>query len=376
MATFGTMTEDLLALRDWLQGWGVRDVAMESTGEYWKPVYYVLEGAFSVRVVNAQHIKNVPGRKTDTQDSIWIAELLECGLLRGSFVPPPEIRDLRDLTRYRKVLTQQRTEEVQRLHGVLQKAGIKLSSVASSIMGVSGRAMMDMLVNGKTDVEALANLARGKLRSKLPQLRKALEGHFSDHHRFLVAQMLAHIDYLEESLGEVSRQIDEQIRPFAEQKQLLMTIPGVQDKVAEAIMAEIGLDMEQFPTDRNLISWAGLCPGNNQSAGKRKSGKTRKGDRWLRAFLTEAAWAAVREDDSYLAAQFHRLAPRKGKKKAIVAVVSSLLQAAYYILRDRVSYRDLGRDFYVKRNQDAIRRRCIRQLQQLGYQVQLTEYAA
>jgi len=376
IATFGTMTEDLLALRDWLQGWGVKDVAMESTGEYWKPVYYVLEGAFSVRVVNAQHIKNVPGRKTDTQDSIWIAELLECGLLRGSFVPPPEIRDLRDLTRYRKVLTQQRTEEVQRLHGVLQKAGIKLSSVASSIMGVSGRAMMDMLVNGKTDVEALANLARGKLRSKLPQLRKALEGHFSDHHRFLVAQMLAHIDYLEESLGEVSRQIEEQIRPFAEQKQLLMSIPGVQDKVAEAIMAEIGLDMEQFPTDRNLISWAGLCPGNNQSAGKRKSGKTRKGDRWLRAFLTEAAWAAVREDDSYLAAQFHRLAPRKGKKKAIVAVASSLLQAAYFILRERVSYRDLGRDFYVKRNQDAIRRRCIRQLQQLGYQVQLTEYAA
>ena len=372
VAKFGTTTEDLLALRDWLNSLAVTHVAMESTGEYWRPVYYLLEDGFTVLLVNAQHVKHVPGHKTDAHDCIWLARLLECGLLKGSFVPPQPIRDLRDLTRYRKVLTHQRTEEAQRLHGMLQKAGIKLSSAATDILGVSGRAMLDALVRGTTDPDTLAELARGRLRAKLGLLKKALLGFFRPHHAVVVSEMLAHIDYLEEALERITQQIREQIRPFAEQKQRLMTIPGCKDRTAEAVLAEIGADMSAFPSHQHIASWAGLCPGNRRSAGKRQPERIRKGNRWLRAALVQSAWAAIREDDSYLSAQYHRLVAHRGKKKAVVAVAHSMLVIAYHLLRDGVDYCDLGPDFFLKRNREAIQRRCVGQLQRLGYEVRLT----
>jgi transposase len=376
LATFGTKTADLLALRDWLEGWRVTHVAMESTGEYWKPVYYTLEEGFELLLVNAAHIKNVPGRKTDAKDGMWIAQLLECGLLQGSFVPPPPIREIRDLTRYRKTLVQQRTEEVLRLHGVLQRAGIKLSSVAANIMGVSGRAMLDALVEGKQDAAAMSELARGSLRGKIPLLQKALQGHFTAHHGLMVSHMLGHIDYLEETIMALSKEVAIGLEPFRAEKELLKTIPGAQDRTIEVMIGEIGVDMEQFPTAGHLAAWAGICPGNNRSAEKRKPEKIRRGGRWLKPALVEAAWAAVKRNDSYLSAQYHRLVPHKGKKKAIIAVCHSMLIAAYYILKNKVPYKDLGVDFFVRRNQEAIERRCVRQLQQLGYEVQLNPKAA
>lgn len=371
VATFGTKTAELLALLDWLRQWQVTQVAMESTGEYWKPVYYTLEEEFQVLLVNAAHIKNVPGRKTDAQDGAWIAQLLECGLLRGSFVPPPPIRNLRDLTRYRKRLVEQRTEEVLRLHGVLQRAGIKLSSVASNIMGVSGRAMLEALVEGKQDAVAMSELARGSLRGKIPLLKKALEGHFTAHHGMMVSHMLGHIDYLEETIAALSQEVDQLLQPFQRQHELLKTIPGFQARTADVAIAEIGVDMNQFPADGNLASLMGLCPGNNRSAGKRKPEKIRRGGRWLKPALTEAAWAAVRQNDSYLSAQYHRLVPHKGKKKAIIAVCHSMLIAAYHMLKNNVPYQDLGPDFFTKRNREAIQRRCLRQLHELGFEVEL-----
>ena len=315
------------------------------------------------------------GRKTDAQDGSWIAQLLECGLLRGSFVPPREIREVRDLTRYRKTLVQQRTEEVLRLHGVLQRAGIKLSSVATNIMGVSGRAMLDAMVEGTKDAQAIAELARGSLRGKIPLLRAALEGRFTQHHGVMVTHMLGHIDYLEETIAELSRELETRLEPFREQIRLLKTIPGVQDRTAQMILGEVGADMSKFPTPGHLASWAGVCPGNNRSAEKRKPEKTRKGGRWLKPALVEATWAAVRENDSYLSAQYHRLVPHKGKKKAATAVCHSMLIAVYYILKQKVPYCDLGADFFIRRNQEAIRRRCVRQLQQLGFEVQLQSAA-
>ena len=293
--TFGTMTADLLALRDWLSAHQVTHVAMESTGVYWKPVYYALEDAFTVLLVNAAHMRNVPGRKTDVKDGEWIAQLLEHGLLRGSFVPPPPIRELRDLTRYRKTLIQERGREVQRLQKVLEDAGVKLSAVASDIVGVSGRAMLDALVHGTTDPEVLAELARGRLRAKLPALQQALTGRFDRHHRVLVSQMLAHLDYLEEAVATLSREIEATLRPFGEAAARLDTIPGVNQRTVEVLIAEIGVDMSRFPTAAHLASWAGLCPGHHDSAGKHKSGKTRKGNRWLRIALTEAALAAIKK---------------------------------------------------------------------------------
>ncbi len=268
---FGTMTEDLLALRDWLAAHGVTQVAMESTGVYWKAVYYLLEDAFTVLLVNAQHMKNVPGRKTDVRDCAWIAELLEHGLLRGSFVPPAPIRELRDLTRYRKTQIQERVREVNRLHKVLEDAGVKLAVVASDVLGVSGRAMLEALLRGTTDPKVLAELARGKMRKKIPELRRALEARFATHHRFLVRRILAHLDYLEEAIEECGQQIEELLRPFAEVVERLKTIPGVQQRTAEVIVAEIGVDMSRFPTAAHLASWAGMCPGNNESAGRERA---------------------------------------------------------------------------------------------------------
>jgi transposase len=373
--TFGTTTPDLLALRDWLESIDVTHVAMESTGVYWKPVYYLLEDVFTVLLVNAAHIKNVPGRKTDVTDCAWIAQLLAHGLLRGSFVPEKPIRDLRDLTRHRKILIQERSREANRLHKALQDSGIKLSSVATNILGVSGRAMIDALVEGTADPTALSELAKGKLKKKLPALQKALTGRFRSHHAFLVSRILAHLDYLEDEIEAFSQKIEEEIHPFDEAVALLDTIPGVNRRTAEVLIAEIGPDMTRFPSARHLASWAGLCPGNNESAGKHKSGKTRKGDRWLRITLTESALAAVRDKDSALSAQYRRIMRHRGHKKAIVAVAHSILCISYHILSDRRPYSELGAVYLEKREKDHAVRRYVKQLERLGHKVTLEPVA-
>jgi transposase len=372
VSEFATTTRGLLRLRDWLASFGVELVGMEATGVYWKPVYYVLEDDFELWLLNARHLKNVPGRKTDVKDAEWICQLVEHGLVRPSFVPPKEIRELRNLTRYRKAQIEERTREVQRLDKVLQDAGIKLSCVATRVLGVSGRAMLDALIEGTTDPEVLAELARGKLRSKLPALRDALEGRFCSHHALMVGKILAHVDYLDESIAELSADIERVIAPFSEEVKLLDTIPGVNRRLAETIIAEIGADMGQFPTHRHLASWAGMCPGNEESAGKRRSGKTRKGSKWLRSALTEAARAAARSRGTYLAAQYARLKGRRGPKKAAVAVGHSILVIAYHILEREVPYEELGEDHLDRRRSNgAYAKRLVRQLERLGHQVAL-----
>jgi transposase len=373
--TFGTMTVDLLALREWLQAFGVTHVAMESTGVYWKPIYYVLEERFTCLLVNAAHVKQVPGRKTDVQDCVWIAQLLEHGLLRGSFVPPAPIRELRDLTRYRKVLIQDRTREANRLHKLLEDAGIKLASVATDILGVSGRAMLEALVRGTTDPEVLAELARGKLRAKLPALRQALRGQFRPHHAFLVSQLLAHLDYVDETITTLSERIGEVIVPFADELARLDTIHGVARRTAEVLIAELGVDMTQFPSDRHLASWAGLCPGNNESAGKHKSGKTRRGNRWLRAALTEAALAAIRTSNSAFAARYRRIMRHRGHKKAVLAVAHAMLVTAYHLLARQTTYHELGADYFDRRHGERVTQRAVQLLERQGYRVTLERAA-
>jgi transposase len=372
---FGTTTSELLALRDWLEAHGVTHVAMESTGVFWKPVYAVLEDRFTCLVVNAAHIKQVPGRKTDVQDCAWIAQLLEHGLLRGSFVPPVAIRDLRDLTRYRKVLIEERARGANRVHKALQDAGIKLGAVATNILGRSGRAMLETLVQGTTDATILAELARGVLRKKLPALRQALAGRFRPHHAFLVGQLLAHLDYLDDAIATVSAQIGELMAPFGAVLERLDAIPGVNRRTAEVLVAECGVDMAPFPSDRHLASWAGLCPGNHESAGKRKSGKTRKGNRWLRAALTETAWAAIRKKDSALGARYRRVARHRGHRKAIVAVAHAILRITYHLLARGISYQDLGLEYYDCRHTERVRRRAIQALERQGYRVTLERAA-
>src|SRR5262245_49277621 len=305
---------------------------MESTGVYWKPVYYVLEERFTCLLVNATHLKHVPGRKTDVQDCSWIAQVLEHGLLRGSFVPPEPIRDLRDLTRYRKLLVEERTREVNRLHKVLEDAGVKLASVASDILGVSGRAMLEALVQGTTDPALLADLARRRLRAKLPALRQALAGRFRPHHAFLVSRLLAHVDYLDNALGDLSDAIATLLAPFTAALERLDTIPGINRRTAEVLIAELGLDMQVFPTAGHAASWAGLCPGNNESAGKHKSGKTPSGNRWLRKALTEAALAAIRAKDTALASRYRRVMRHRGHRKAVIAVAHAMLVIACHVL--------------------------------------------
>jgi transposase len=367
--TFGTTAAELLALRDWLEAHRVTHVAMESTGVYWKPVFYVLEEAFTCLLANAAHIARVPGRKTDMQDCQWIAQLLEHGLIRGSFVPPAPIRELRDLTRYRKALIQDRTREANRLHKVLQDAGIKLASVATDVLGVSGRAMLEALIGGTTDPNVLAELARGRLRTKLPALRQALAGRFRPHHAFLVTQLLTHLDHLDELIATVSEQVDHVIAPFAEELARLDTIPGVNKRTAEVIVAEIGVDMRVFPSAGHLASWAGLCPGNNESAGKHRSGKARKGDRWLRSALTEAALASTRASQTAFAARYRRIMPHRGHKKAVVAVAHALLTTAYHLLARRTAYREFGPDYYDRRHAERVRNRAIHTLERQGYRV-------
>jgi len=373
--TFGTTVAELLALRDWLEAHEVTHVAMESTGVYWKPIYYVLEERFTCLLVNAAHVKQVPGRKTDVQDCVWIAQLLEHGLLRGSFVPPAPIRELRDLTRYRKVLIQDRTREANRLHKLLEDAGIKLASVATDILGVSGRAMLEALVRGTTDPEVLAELARGKLRAKLPALRLALRGRFRPHHAFLVSQLLAHLDYVDETITTLSERIEEVIGPFADELARLDTIHGVARRTAEVLIAELGVDMSQFPSDRHLASWAGLCPGNNESAGKHKSGKTRRGNRWLRAALTEAALAAIRTSNSAFTARYRRIMRHRGHKKAVLAVAHAMLVTAYHLLARQTTYQELGADYFDRRHGERVTRRAVQLLERQGYRVTLERAA-
>ncbi len=367
--TFGTMTVDLLGLRDWLVALGVTLVGMESTGVYWKCVFYVLEDATECWVLNARHLRNVPGRKTDVADAEWICQLVEHGLVRPSFVPPKEIRELRDLTRYRKAQIDERGREAQRLDKVLQDAGLKLSSVASDILGKSGRDMLEALVRGTRDPEVLAELARGRLRSKLPDLRRALEGRFSAHHALIVGQILSKLDFLDEAIGTLSGEIDRVIAPFGAEVELLDTIPGVDRRIAECLIAEIGVDMGRFETSARLASWAGMCPGNHESGGKRKSGQTRKGSKWLAANLAQAAEAAGRSKDTYLGAQFTRLRGRIGHPKARKAVEHSILVAAFHILAGAVPYDDLGADWFQRRRPEAHARRLAHQIEALGYRV-------
>jgi transposase len=373
--TFGTMTVDLLTVRAWLQAFGVTHVAMESTGVYWKPLYYLLEDGFTVVLVNMQHLAHVPGRKSDVRDSEWLAQLLECGLLRGSLVPPAPIRDLRDLTRYRKKQIEDRTQEVNRLYKVLEEAGVKLASVMTDVMGRSGRAMLNALLQGTTDTTVLADLARGRLRAKIPALRLALQSQFRAHHAFLIGQILTKIDFLEETIATLSDEIDRQLRPFEPVIGRLTTIPGVARRNATTIFVETGGQMSHFPTAAHLCSWGAMCPGQNESAGKRRTGKTRPGNRFLRGALIESGLAATRAKRTALHARYVRVKRHRGHKKAVVAVGHQILEIAYYLMRDDTTYHELGADYFARRDRERTIRRSVRQLEALGYRVTIEEAA-
>jgi transposase len=376
LAQFSTTVSGLLALRDWLGAHRVTQVAMEATGVYWKPVWAILEDEYQLLLVNARHVKQVPGRKTDVSDAAWLCRLAEAGLLRASLVPPKPLRDLRDLTRYRKAQIRDRQREANRLHKIMQDTGIKLDSVASELLGVSGRAMLDALVAGTRDPEVLADLARGGLRKKLPALREALEGRFDAKHALIVGQILAHIDFLDEAIERLSEAIEEQLGPFGNaQVELLCTIPGIQRRAAEVILAETGADMSAFASAGHLASWAGLCPGNDESAGKRRSGRTRKGSKWLRQTMAESAKAAARTKGTYLGARYARLRLRRGANRATVAVAHSILVAVWHMLQTGELYRELGADYYLRRDPARQTRRLVAQLERLGHTVTLREAA-
>jgi transposase len=374
--TFGTMTDDLLALADWLAGAGCTHVAMESTGVYWKPIWNLLEGEFALLLANPRHIKAVPGRKTDVTDAEWIADLLRHGLLQGSFVPDRPQRELRELTRYRASLVRERTAEANRLQKTLEGANIKLASVATDILGKSGREILQAIVAGSEDAVALADLAQGRLREKLPELERALAGRVEAHQRFMLAQQLAHVDFLDAAIARVSAEVAVRLEPVAEAVERLDTVPGIGRYVAEALIAEIGTDMRRFPTAGHLASWAGMCPGNHQSAGKRKGGKTRKGSPWLRALLVQAAHAGARTKGTYLQALYRRLAARRGKSRAAVAVGHTILVIAYHLLAEGTTYRDLGPNYFDERDRRHVEHRLVRRLEGLGYAVKLTPLAA
>lgn len=372
---FGTVTRDLLALADWLRTCGATHVAMESTGVYWKPVWHILEGQFELLLVNAQHVKAIPGKKTDRRDSEWLAELLQHGLLKSSFVPPEPIRELRDLTRYRVTLCQECNRIANRIQKVMEDANLKLASVATDALGASGRAMLKALLAGERDPTRLAEMARGLLRRKIPALQLALEGRVSAHHRFLLQELLDHLEFVEGKIGRLEEEIATRLRPFEDVVRRLCTIPGVDRVSAWGIISEIGLDMNQFPDARHLASWAGLCPGNWESAGKRRSGKTRKGSAWLRRHLCQCAWGVSTKQKNYLSALFRRLSARRGVKRATIAVAHALLGIAYHVLKHEVGYRDLGADYFDSLDPARLKRRLVKRLEGLGFQVTLATQA-
>jgi len=371
--SFETMTVDLLALLDWLLAQGVTHVAMESTGDYWKPVFNILENNVEVILVNAQHLSRVPGRKTDQSDAEWLAELLQYGLLKASFIPPVGQRELRELTRARSTFVRERATLVNRLQKALESANIKLASVASDVMGVSGRAILAALIEGESSPTAMAELAKGRLREKRAQLGKALEGRVKPHHRFVLSELLCQIDNLDESITRFNEQIETYCHPFEEAAALLDTIPGVARQTAEVIVAEIGTDMSRFPSAHHLAAWAGVAPGNHESGGKHYSGKTRHGNKALCAALNQAAHGAAHTKDTYLAAQYHRLVVRRGKKKAIVAVMHSILVIAYHLIQRKEAYRDLGGNYFDQRRPELTAKRLLQRLTKLGYQVSIQQ---
>ncbi len=375
--TFGTVTAELLRLADWLQEEGVTTVAMESTGVYWKPVFNVLETTgLELLVVNAQHIKAVPGRKTDVKDAEWIADLLRHGLVRASFIPSRPQRELRELVRYRKTVVEQRSHLVQRMQKLLEGANIKLSDVASDIVGVSGSAMLRALAIGESDLDRLVELAKSSLRNKREELRLALEGSFGSHQRFLLGKQLDQLEFLDRQIADLNLEVEQRLRPFEALLARLDAIPGIGQRNAEQILVEVGTDMSRFPSAAHFASWAKLCPGNDESTGKRRSGRTGLGSRWLRSTMVEAAWSASRVRNSYFAAQYHRLVPRRGKRRAAVAVAHSMLIAIYHLIKDGTIYQDLGPNHFDELDRQRITHRAVRRLQALGYQVTLQEASA
>jgi len=369
--SFGTTTRDLLELSEWLTDKGCTHVAMEATGVYWKPVWHILEGAFELVLANAQHIRNVPGRKSDVNDATWIADLLAHGLIRGSFVPPAHIQELRDLSRTRKQLVREVAQHTLRIEKVLEDANIKLSSVVSDVLGKSGRAMLEALVAGETDPEKLVQLAGGRLKAKHEELVEAVRGRPKDHHRFLLKLHLEQVDSLQAAVRELEARMGDALKPFRAEVELLTTIPGVSSVTAQVLAAEIGFDMSRFPTVGQLISWAGLCPRMDESAGKRRNTRLRKGGQWLKATLVQSAWSASRKKGSYFQAQFHRIRARRGAKKAVIAVAASMLTAAYYMLQRGVEYEDLGPDHFDRTARARTANRLIRRLQGLGLHVEV-----
>jgi len=375
--TFKTTTKELLALSDWLAGEGCTHIAMEATGVYWKPVWHILsDGEFELVLANAAHVKNVPGRKTDVNDATWLADLMAHGLIRGSFVPDQQTQEMRNLLRTRKQLVRQRSSHIQRLQKTLEDANIKLDSVISDVLGLSGRRMIEALIAGETDPGALAALAHRRIKATPAELEAALRGRVTAHHRFLLRVHLQQIDATDATVGEIDREVDAQIEPFRTAVQLLITIPGIDELSACVILAEIGYDMSRFPTAGHLISWAGLCPKNDESAGKRRSTRMRKGAPWLKTTLVQCAWSAARKKASYLQAQFHRLQARRGAKKAIGAVAASILTSIYHMLTDGTLYHDLGPDHFHRRAKTAQTSRLVARLQNLGYAVQITPVEA
>lgn len=372
LRSFPTMTDDLTRLGSWLVESGCEIAAMESTGVYWKPVYNVLEGlGIEVLVVNARHIKAVPGRKSDVRDAEWIADLLRHGLLRGSFIPDRDQRELRELVHYRRAMIEERSREAARLQKILEGANIKLGSVASDVLGVSGRAMLESIAGGNDEPTTLAALARGRLKSKREDLERALTSLVGAHQRMLIGEQLHHIDELDRRIERLDEEVGRRNRPFARHLALAQTIPGIGPRNSEDILAEIGVDMTRFPTHRHLASWAKVCPGLNESAGKHRHASTGHGNTYLTAALVEAAWAASRKKNCFLAAQYHRLAARLGKKRAAIAVAHSILVILYHVLRNQTPYNELGPDHYDQRHKEAILRRSLKRLRSLGYEVKL-----
>jgi transposase len=366
---FGTTTEQLRSMGDWMRGHGVQLVAMESTGVYWRPVWNVLEGDFQLKLANSQHIRNIPGKKTDKKDGAWIAKLLQHDLVPASFVPDTRIQELRELTRARARLVQEKTAVANRIQDVLENANIKLASVASDILGRSGRAMLEAIMGGESDPVRLADLAKAQLRGKMQRLRLALEGRIREHHRFSLRQLMDHLEFLEGKIFIIEEELRRRSQPYEEAIQLWMTIPGVRWLIAVTLAAEIGVDMQQFPSAAQLASWAGVCPGNNESGGKRKSGKTRKGSVWLRRALCEAAWAASRTKNTYLSAQYRRIAAKRGQKRASLAVAHTILVIAYHLLKNKVRYHELGGDYFDRIRTAGLKRYYLRRLEQLGVSV-------